>query len=551
MYLSANDHKPSSLCSKPKTPPLPCPQGALILYTRLSVPEPTDNLEENNKQGNRAVDRFQIFEAVALERLQAGADATKPAAFLPLPVRLTAIAAAAIAGVGVLWSVLARVPVQVNGTGAIVPPGGLGSLTAATNGQLQLQVSGLGPTTLPAAQLQRNAQLQHFWGNDAEVFTNSVNATRKLQQLVTAALMPVRGEVLSLPEDLNNQESFDQAGRSPVVSYTAGTLLAQVLDVASNQELNSGLLTTLPTDQLQSEQQAQRLQRSQEYNNLGQLQSQQRLTLSKELQQRRQLYQRYQTLWKQGYLPATTLLDEQNRINTLEGQLLNADGTVLNTQITSKDQLDQAKQAKIQNIDSRSKLENLLISYLNKTSIFAPDGGFYLLARNFRSGSLVKQGDELFAYTTTPPALPKEVPVYLDAVAAQQVTEGMTVLLTPKGISRAEYGGIPGRVVEVKKLPIVGEALLGQVGSRAIATTIQQLIPAPYLVKVALEQAEPNYCRQALSRRCYRWSSNRLPPHPVRLATLADVQITTIYRRPVEFVMPGLRRALGLVVDNP
>ena len=63
----------------------------------------------------RAADRFQIFEALALERLQAGADATKPAAFLPLPVRLIAIAAAAIAGIGVVWSVVARVPVQVNG----------------------------------------------------------------------------------------------------------------------------------------------------------------------------------------------------------------------------------------------------------------------------------------------------------------------------------------------------------------------------------------------------------------------------------------------------
>jgi hypothetical protein len=36
----------------------------------------------------------------------------------------------------------------------------------------------------------------------------------------------------------------------------------------------------------------------------------------------------------------------------------------------------------------------------------------------------------------------------------------------------------------------------------------------------------------------------------VRLATLADVQITTTYRRPIEFVVPTLSKALGLVVDN-
>ena len=92
--------------------------------------------------------------------------------------------------------------------------------------------------------------------------------------------------------------------------------------------------------------------------------------------------------------------------------------------------------------------------------------------------------------------------------------------------------------------------MFGAVGSRSLAGSIQQQIPAPYLIWVRLDLAEPEFCQQVLSRRCYRWSSGRLPPHPVRLATLADVQITTTNRRPVDFVMPALRKALGLVVDN-
>ena len=67
---------------------------------------------------------------------------------------------------------------------------------------------------------------------------------------------------------------------------------------------------------------------------------------------------------------------------------------------------------------------------------------------------------------------------------------------------------------------------------------------------VKLQVAEPDSCRQLLSRRCYAWSTNRVPPFPVRMGTQADVQITTIYRRPIEFVMPALRQALGLVVEN-
>jgi hypothetical protein len=498
----------------------------------------------------RAADRFQIFESVALERLQAGSDSTKPAAFLPLPVRLTALAAAAIAGIGVVWSVLARVPVQVNGTAAIVPSSGIGTLLAPTAGHLHYQVNGLGPTTLPMAQQGNNQLLGRFWNLDARVFSNTVEAANSLDTLTKAALAPVQGQPLVLPEDLPNQELFDRPGSRLLITYPEGTLLARVTDPLAHQELNGALLSTLPAVDLQQQQRRERLKRSGQYRNLGGLQQGQRQAIARELEQRRELYQRLQRLWKQGYIPSTQLLDEQTRINNLENQLLSADATQLNTRINSQDQLDQSKQANIANVDSRNKLESQLINYLSKTSLFVPDGGFYLLAKFFRDGAWVKQGDELLSYTTKPPELPKTVPVFLDGTAAQQVSEGMAVLLTPKGISRAEYGGIRGTVVEVNKLPLLGEGVFGAVGSRSLAGSIQQQIPAPYLVWVRLDQADPALCQQVLSRRCYRWSSGRLPPHPVRLASLADVQITTTYRRPVEFVMPALRKALGLVVDN-
>jgi hypothetical protein len=163
----------------------------------------------------------------------------------------------------------------------------------------------------------------------------------------------------------------------------------------------------------------------------------------------------------------------------------------------------------------------------------------------------VRAGDELFTYSVDKPTLPQVVPVFVDAATSQQLAEGMRVLLTPRGISRAQYGGIPGIVHEVGKLPLPAEGMAAFAGGRTLASTIQQSTGgATYFVRVKLEQAEPAYCLQMLSLRCYRWSTRRRPPFPVRLGTLADVQITVQYRRPVEFVMPALRQALGLVVEN-
>ena len=153
---------------------------------------PADATDVNTSK--RAADRFQIFESVALERLQAGSDSTKPAAFLPLPVRLTAIAAAAIAGIGVVWSLLARVPVQVNGTAAIVPSSGMSTLVAPTSGHLRYQVSGLGVNILTAAQQRNNALLGDFWRLEAGAFTSSVSAVNNLDTLINAALASIHTE---------------------------------------------------------------------------------------------------------------------------------------------------------------------------------------------------------------------------------------------------------------------------------------------------------------------------------------------------------------------
>jgi len=514
-----------------------------------STAEPASPVSETPGAG-RAAERFEIFEQVALERLQAGADATKPASFLPLPVRLTAIAAAAIAGVGVLWSVLARVPVQVNGTAALVPLAGLGSLTAPTNGILRYQVSGIGPDQLPAAQRQHNALLKQYWGEDYVAASTKIISLDRLNQLARGALLQDPGQQLILPENLDDQEAFDQSDKNLVVSYPSNTVLAHIIDSVAYQELNAALLTAQPTVALQVQQQRERLQRAGSLQTISSLQNKQQQTLQKELQDRQSLYARYLKLWEKGYLPSTQLLDEQARINGLKNQLLGTRSTLLSTESNRQDVIEQSQRAKLSNIESRSTLESKLVQFLEKTTLFAPDGGFYLLAANFNNDSLVKAGEEILSYTTQPPALPSVVPVFLDGSAAQQVNEGMRILLTPKGISRAQYGGIPGTLVAVNKLPLLGDGLIGAVGSRALVNAIQQQLPTPYLVRVRLDQAEPLYCQQALSRRCYRWSSGRLPPHPVRLATLADVQITTDHQRPIEFVMPALRRAFGLVVDN-
>jgi hypothetical protein len=513
-------------------------------------PKRTANPVSTSNTKERAIDRFKIFEQVALERLQRESDSTKPVEIIPLPVRLTAVAATTIAIFGLIWSVLARVPVQVNGTAAIIPMGGLESINAQTSGILRYQVSGYGPDTLSQKQRQRNQLLSQFWLEKATQATVGVKNAAKLSELVKAALATPTSQTLLLTRPLDPDRNDDTKSKYAPLTYPEGTILAYLENEDSDQNLSAILLDVLPSEKIQRNESIEKVKQASTLSRLDSSHKAQANSLKVELEERRELYKRYLKLWKNGDLPGITLLDEQSRINALEGQLLSANSNTINSGISRDKKLEESVAQQVAANSSLNKLENSLIEYLNATVIFAPLDGFYILTRNFLNGANVKEGDELITFTKNPPALPRIVPIFLDSSAAQQVSEGMKVLVTPKGISRAQYGGIPGRVIEVNKLPLQGDGLKGVLGSRALVAMIQAFTNSPNLVRVELEQTDSEQCQRSSSYNCYRWSSGRRPPHPVRLATLADVQITTNYRRPLEFVMPAIKNALGLVVDS-
>lgn len=503
----------------------------------------------------RAAERFRIFEQIALERQRAGTDITRPAQLLPLPVRLTALVAGAISLAGVLWACLARVPVQVNGTAVIVPESLPSGLTAPGSGILHFQVGGRSGAGLPDAQQRINRDLSRYWTQEAIRLTADTLDAARIERLVQMALQPQSGIPLILEGQEQTQLVYDQpqaksdrAGR--VDHFPFGTILASIESPAAHVKLNTVLLATLRADRLEREAIQQGQQRAGQYNAMVELEAAQRQQIAAELRTRLSLQDRYRALQAQGALTEIAVLEERSRLNALRGQLLTSRRAEMSNRLLSQDQRNASRRAALASNNIRNTLEDALIAYLSDTRLFVPETGAYILTVNFSNGSRVNKGDEVVSYTTEPPTLPRVVPLFLTAASAQQVDEGMQVLITPRGISRAQYGGIKGVVTEVVQLPLPPDGVLGAVGSRSLARRVESVIPSPYLVRVRLEQAEPRFCHQALSRRCYRWSSGRLPPHPVRLATLADAQITTLYRRPVEFVLPALRRGFGVVVEN-
>ena len=507
------------------------------------TPPPTD------KQAG--ADRHLIFEQIALERLRSGSDNSKPVEFLPLPVRLTAVAAASITGLGIVWSLTARVPVQVNGLASITPEAPVSSAIARTDGELTYQVSGAGPDRFNLQRQQENAALSSYWGEDWG--EEAISFTR-LNSLALNVLDNIQGQELVMPESTNNDEAVDDIRRS-LLNYqrlhVAGdSVIARISNAEAEQELDAVRLTTQPKLKIGRLLENNRRQRSESLKSVASLLTNQQIQQRQELQEREALLRRLQLLWRQGFVSTAQLLQEQSVINGLKNQVLQLDRERINTISSATEQREEAAQSALSNLEATNKLQSALISYLNKAYTFTPSSGIFIVSRSIRNGMQVKQGDELFTFSVDRPNLPMIVPVFVDETTSQLLSKGMQALVTPKGISRAQYGGIPGVVVEVSKLPLPAEGIAAFAGGRTLASSIQKSLPSTYLVRVKLQLAEPTYCQQMLSRRCYQWSTNRRPPFPVRLGTLADAQINVQYRRPIEFVMPALRQALGLVLEN-
>lgn len=495
-------------------------------------------------------ERHRIFEQVALERLRAGQDQTKPVGFLPLPVRATALSAIAITLGGVLWSVLARVPVQVNGIGLIIPEGTVSSVQAGVSGTLYYQASGAGPNRLPLAQQQDNAFIQRYWSNPTLNYSK-LGQAEPLFRLTELLSKPPASQRLFTTELLRHTESYDDLTHpATAVYFSPGALIAIIPNQIALESLQASAHEAQLQYQLLNEQISSRQSRLQILDQVRQKQSVQLNSDRKTLEDREQFLANLRQLWKSGAIPTNQLLAEQERINSFRNQILSSERSRIETSLQQTDQRNNLRQDGSQIRSALNKLETQLNNYIQKSYIFAPNTGAYLVNRSARNLASVKPGDELFIYSRQPPYLPSEIPVFLPATEAAQVQEDMDVLVTPSGISRAQYGGIRGKVTSISKIASLNDNIIAATGFRSAAGLIAQRFQVPFLVRISLEQEDQRYCRQPLSKRCYRWSSGQLPPHPVRIGNQADVQITTIYRRPIDFVIPALKKVLGLEVDN-
>ena len=151
-------------------------------------------------------------------------------------------------------------------------------------------------------------------------------------------------------------------------------------------------------------------------------------------------------------------------------------------------------------------------------------------------GAVVNAGQAIVSIETGRPGL--ELLAFIPPQSARDVQAGMTVRISPSGTRREEHGELLGTVLEVSGFPVSATGLRSLLQNETMATTLSR-DGAPYVARVALT-------RRPGAPDGYAWTTQRGETVPLSSGGLASIEVGVSTQRPIELVLPAVRRLLGI-----
>jgi HlyD family secretion protein len=268
-----------------------------------------------------------------------------------------------------------------------------------------------------------------------------------------------------------------------------------------------------------------------------------------------------------------TLASQERTIRWLEEKVRNQqqlveEGLVTRTALTNtQQQLDQARErrqqaqaelarAEVRQLDLRNRrgaeqqaleiavaeqtqaLNDLERELRVKGEIVAPYRGRILEVLAER-GSVIGAGEPVVTLDLSGRMVKGlEAVLYVPSKQGKQVRPGMRIQIAPSTVKPEEHGFMVGRVTYVSDFPASSRAMRRTLKNDKLVTQLSGE-DAPYELHADLEVDPETYSR-------YRWTSADGPPMRIQSGTMAAAAVTVRSRRPIEMVLPLLRKYSGV-----
>lgn len=128
--------------------------------------------------------------------------------------------------------------------------------------------------------------------------------------------------------------------------------------------------------------------------------------------------------------------------------------------------------------------------------------------------------------------------VYLTIGDGSRVKPGMTVQVTPDAVKREEFGGISGTVLSVSEYPVSFEGIANIVNNDSVA---RELISGERTIELLVDLHEDPATESG-----FRWTSSKGPAMRFAAGTTNSARVAVEERAPITYVLPFLKSFAGL-----
>jgi len=438
-----------------------------------------------------------IFEQIALDKKQSTEVRRRSVPLLTPPLRTSVAVGVGLAAATVFWSIFSEVPIFVQATGVMTPVSTVVTTKALADGAVYYRFSG-------------TAMEQPLWANAAWQFYDNPSTFTDAQVLQLSQQL---GQVPKSGIGINKNDFY----RAMV---SRGSVLAEIFAPLEREKLIDAI------DNLRQEQDSTKKEINDAQRTI--------VVLQRQLDSRQAYLSSILALERQGYATREVVLQEEDQVAGLRTEVLR-----------NQSQLTQLI-ARLRSTKNQLRLQ--LADFINKCIIFA-DNNLYIQEIIATPLTRVNAGDEIFISSLNSLTSPVNVPIFLAPSDATQVFPGMRVIATPAGLDRAQYGGVVGQVTWVAKLPSSPVEVANRVGLPGVADLVEKRVGIPTEAVIALQRL-PGNASQGFSGG-YRWSSKGDPPYRIKPGDVLEVEITTRRVRPIQLVLPFLKKTFGISPRYP
>jgi HlyD family secretion protein len=183
----------------------------------------------------------------------------------------------------------------------------------------------------------------------------------------------------------------------------------------------------------------------------------------------------------------------------------------------------------------RREISQLQTQLGSTTEVTSPYTG-RVLEVTANVGDLLSQGSRIVTLEAFEE--PIEAVIYIPAADGKRVQPGMRAQISPSTVKSEEFGFIIGEVDSVSDFPVTPEGLRKVLRNEALVANLTGQ-SAPIEIDVTLLE-------DAATESGFKWSSSSGPPMKVFSGTICTASVTVEKKRPISYVLPILRSAVGL-----